>query len=293
MRRPDRVTARRSRVRTPRPCRRPDRRCRPRRRRRGSGRTSCCAGRGWVVRIGDRRRWWSRSPAARWSSARRSPGPRVVAVGAVVVVGASVGGTARRNPTGVAAVAVSVASARRRWSTTRRSSVDGAGGGRVAGRRRRCRTAWSRVSPAPWSTCRGDCALQHGAQRDDAGDVDRVERVLLVLDTREVDDRVRALDADLRLGDAEAVELVTDQVADDDRGLRRRHPRWTRGSPRPRPAGRGRAPACCPATRLSDEQRRADEDDAEQRGPEPGTLHELFGLLVVVVRRRRRRRCRR
>ena len=45
---------------------------------------------------------------------------------------------------------------------------------------------------------------EHRAQRDDAGDVDGVERVALVLDAGQVDDDVRALDADVGLGDAAA-----------------------------------------------------------------------------------------
>jgi hypothetical protein len=53
-------------------------------------------------------------------------------------------------------------------------------------------------------------------QRHDAGDVDRVEGRLLVAHTRKVDDDVRPLDPDVGFGDAAALELVADQVADDE-----------------------------------------------------------------------------
>ena len=59
-------------------------------------------------------------------------------------------------------------------------------------------------------------ALEHRAQFDDAGHLERVERLRLVGDARQVDDDVLALDADVGLGDAEALELVAHQVADDD-----------------------------------------------------------------------------
>ena len=62
---------------------------------------------------------------------------------------------------------------------------------------------------------RGD-ALDDRAQRDDAGDVDGVEGLALVLHAGQVDDDVRALDADVGLGDAAVLELVADQVADDE-----------------------------------------------------------------------------
>ena len=57
---------------------------------------------------------------------------------------------------------------------------------------------------------------EHGPQRHDAGDVDGVERVALILDAGQVDDDVRALDADVRLGDATVLQLVADEVTDDD-----------------------------------------------------------------------------
>ena len=83
------------------------------------------------------------------------------------------------------------------------------------------------------------------AQRDDAGDVDGVERVALVLHAGQVDDDVVALDADVGLGDAAVLQLVADQVADDDEVVAAGALRRATGRPRRRPAGRGRGPACC------------------------------------------------
>ena len=59
-------------------------------------------------------------------------------------------------------------------------------------------------------------ALDHWAQRDDAGDVGGVQRLALVAHAREVDDDVLALDAHVGLGDAAVLQLGPDQVTDDD-----------------------------------------------------------------------------
>ena len=59
-------------------------------------------------------------------------------------------------------------------------------------------------------------ALDHRAQLDDAGHLERFERLRLIGHAGQVDDDVLALDADVGLGDAEALELVAHQVADDD-----------------------------------------------------------------------------
>ncbi len=57
--------------------------------------------------------------------------------------------------------------------------------------------------------------VHDGSELDDAGHVDRVEGRLLVLHTGQLDDDGVALHADVRLGDAAALEFVADQVAHD------------------------------------------------------------------------------
>ena len=85
----------------------------------------------------------------------------------------------------------------------------------------------------------------HRSERDDAGHVDGVERLTLVLDAGQVDDDVRPLDAHVRLGDAAVLQLVADQVTDDELIVTRRSFRRARGPPTPRPAGRARGQGCC------------------------------------------------
>ena len=155
------------------------------------------------------------------------------------------------NPTASRRVGASVVvGARRRWSPSWASRI-GARRGRVSRRHRRRSAPWSHQSPvlSARSGIDGSVVIAHwstGRSVDDAGDVDGVERVLLILDTWEIDDHVRALDANIGFGDAALLELVANQVADDDQivvaGALGRRP----GSPTRRRAGRGPAPACCP-----------------------------------------------
>ena len=164
----------------------------------------------------DRRRAAESSAGRRRRVAMPAGAPKPAGVAGVVEVGAAdVGG------------AVPAGATRPSCRPGREPGTRGAGDGRagVVGRRRG--------------------AGEDRAQRDDAGDVDGVERVALVLHAGQVDDDVRALDADVGLGDAAVLQLVADQVADDEQvvaagALRRAPGRRTR-----RPAGRGRGPGCC------------------------------------------------
>ncbi len=64
--------------------------------------------------------------------------------------------------------------------------------------------------------------LDDRTELDDAGHVDGVERLLLVLHAGQVDDDRLALDTDVGLGDPLVLELAADQVADDDQVVTRR-----------------------------------------------------------------------
>ncbi len=79
--------------------------------------------------------------------------------------------------------------------------------------------SWCRsLPPAGWTesdVTQRDAELlvgQHGPQVHLAGDLDQLDRLLLVLDTRQVDDDRVALAEDLGLGDAEAVDSLADAL---------------------------------------------------------------------------------
>ena len=102
---------------------------------------------------------------------------------------------------------------RRRGGRRRR----GRSRGRAARHRARDRAPWRRAARRGRRRSRlgrGE-ALVHRTERHDAGDVDGVEGIFLVANSRQVDDDVRPLDPHVGLGDAASLELVTDQVADD------------------------------------------------------------------------------
>ena len=72
------------------------------------------------------------------------------------------------------------------------------------------------TSPGVTAAAAHSRGLDDGPEFDDAGHVDRVERLLLILHAGQVDDDRLALDTDIGLGDPLVLELAADQVADDD-----------------------------------------------------------------------------
>ena len=134
----------------------------------------------------------------------------VVGVGGVVLSGvaARIGGSPRANidpaPPGETGRACRRVGAALALGTRRRRRHT------AAGRHTAARHARARVAEA------ARLALQHRSQFDDAGNLERVERLRLIGHARQVDDDVLALDAHVGLGDAEALELVAHQVAHDD-----------------------------------------------------------------------------
>jgi hypothetical protein len=58
--------------------------------------------------------------------------------------------------------------------------------------------------------------LVHRTQGHDPGDVDGIEGVSLIANSRKVDDDVGTFDSHVGFGDAAPFELVADQVADDE-----------------------------------------------------------------------------
>ena len=241
---------------------------------------------------------WSSSsrPAAWWSSSADvgGPGGRSVVVGPSfgcgggdVVVGARRG---VRSPAGNVGVAGRRSVARRRGRRRCGAVVEA---WRTSSWRQR---PWSWSPPARWSRSptgpRAD-ALDHRPQRDDAGDVGGVERLALVAHAREVDDDVLAFDAHVGLGDAAVLQLGPDEVTDDDQvvvaGPLGRAP----GRRTSRPAGRGRAPACCrrsgwrrrtmtatPTQAISDAHSRRRHHSAASRA---GVSVEVASVVVVSV----------
>ena len=169
--------------------------------------------------------------------------------------------------------------ARRWWSPSRRP-----------GRRRRASplggTSWpprSTVVVVVLESSAGAVHADHRPQRHDAGDVDGVEGVALVLHAGEVDDDVRPLDRGPRARRCRGSPARRGSGRGSPAGRRCwRPPSGARIDRDRRPGGRDRAPACCRAPRLT-----ANSDDGDGDDPDAATPTRRRRFIRSVRRQRR------